>query len=65
MLLSPFRPGLLPLTLCTVVQSVQEAQLESFIADAESQRKFEDAASLKLSLVEIKHEIQKIVAGTA
>ena len=42
----------------------QEAQLESFIADAESQRKFEDAKALKMSLEEIRSEIGKIVAGT-
>ncbi|KAL7417929.1 FYVE zinc finger-domain-containing protein [Mrakia frigida] len=43
----------------------QEAQLESFIRDAESQRKFEDASSLKLSLAEIRQEVQKILAGTS
>lgn len=45
--------------------STQEAQLESFIRDAESQRKFEDASSLKLSLAEIRQEVQKIIAGTS
>ncbi|CED85205.1 FYVE finger-containing protein [Phaffia rhodozyma] len=39
----------------------QEAQLESFIAEAEGQRKFEDAASLKTSLEEIRAEIKRLV----
>jgi rabenosyn-5 len=41
----------------------QEALLESFIEEAKTHRKFEDAKSLKSNLFEIQAEIDKIVAN--
>jgi len=41
----------------------QEALLESFIEEAKTHRKFEDAKSLKSNLHEIQAEIDKIVAN--
>jgi rabenosyn-5 len=41
----------------------QEALLESFIEEAKTHRKFEDAKSLKSNLYEIRTEIDKIVAN--
>lgn len=41
----------------------QEALLESFIEEAKTHRKFEDAKTLKSNLHEIRAEIDKLVAG--
>jgi len=39
----------------------QESLLESFIEEAQAQRKFEDVKTLKISLKEIRREIEKIL----
>ncbi|KAH8087968.1 FYVE zinc finger-domain-containing protein [Filobasidium floriforme] len=41
----------------------QEAQLETFIAEANAQRKLEDARTLLISLEELRQEIARIAAG--
>jgi len=41
----------------------QEAQLEVFIAEANAQRKLEDARTLLISLEELRQEIARIAAG--
>jgi rabenosyn-5 len=41
----------------------QEALLESYVEDAKSRRKFEDAKTLKANLVEIRAEIDRIFAS--
>ena len=41
----------------------QEALLESFIEEAKTHRKFEDAKTLRSNLHEIRAEIDKVVAG--
>jgi len=41
----------------------QEALLESFVEEAQSRRKFEDAKTLKANLVEIRAEIDRIFAS--
>lgn len=38
----------------------QEAQLESYIADATAQRKYEDSKALQSALKEIRTEIERI-----
>jgi rabenosyn-5 len=38
----------------------QEALLESFVEEAQAQRKFEDVKTLKVNLEEIRAEIEKI-----
>jgi hypothetical protein len=40
----------------------QEALLESFVEEAQAQRKFEDVKTLKVNLGEIRAEIEKIFA---
>jgi len=40
----------------------QEALLEQFVEEAQAQRKFEDAKTLKANLQEIRSEIERIVA---
>jgi rabenosyn-5 len=42
----------------------QEALLESFVEEAQAQRKFEDVKTLKVNLGEIRAEIEKILANT-
>lgn len=42
----------------------QEALLESFVEEAQAQRKFEDVKALKVNLGEIRAEIEKIFANT-
>jgi rabenosyn-5 len=42
----------------------QEALLESFVEEAQAQRKFEDVKTLKVNLREIRAEIEKIFADT-
>ncbi|KDR81491.1 hypothetical protein GALMADRAFT_239465 [Galerina marginata CBS 339.88] len=41
----------------------QESLLESFVAEAQMQRKFEDVKTLKSNLAEIRQEIERIVEG--
>jgi rabenosyn-5 len=41
----------------------QEALLESFVEEAQAQRKFEDVKTLKVNLGEIRAEIEKIFGG--
>lgn len=41
----------------------QEALLESFVEEANAQRKFEDAKTLKVNLKEIRVEIEKLLNG--
>jgi rabenosyn-5 len=41
----------------------QEALLETFVQEAKSHRKFEDAQTLKTNLEEIRAEIDRIVAN--
>lgn len=41
----------------------QESLLESFIAEAAMQRKFEDVKTLKGNLAEIRHEIERLLEG--
>ncbi|KIP08146.1 hypothetical protein PHLGIDRAFT_69866 [Phlebiopsis gigantea 11061_1 CR5-6] len=41
----------------------QEALLESFVEEAKAQRKFEDVQALKTSLIEIRTEIDRILAA--
>lgn len=41
----------------------QEALLESFVEEAQAQRKFEDVKALKVNLGEIRAEIEKIFAN--
>ncbi len=41
----------------------QEALLESFVEEANAQRKFEDAKTLKVNLREIRAEIDKLLNG--
>jgi rabenosyn-5 len=41
----------------------QEALLESFIEEANAQRKFEDAKTLKANLKEIRIEIERLLNG--
>jgi rabenosyn-5 len=43
----------------------QEAQLETFIAEANAQRKLEDARTLLISLEELRQEIARIAAGVS
>ncbi|KAF9520663.1 hypothetical protein BS47DRAFT_1335850 [Hydnum rufescens UP504] len=43
----------------------QEALLETFILEANAQRKFEDVKSLKANLAEIRGEISKVVAASS
>lgn len=40
----------------------QEALLESFVEEAQAQRKFEDVKSLKLNLAEIRNEIERLLS---
>lgn len=42
----------------------QEALIESFVEEANAQRKFEDARTLKANLEEIRAEIERIVRDT-
>ena len=42
----------------------QETLLESFVEEAQAQRKFEDVKTLKMNLAEIRQEIEKILSGT-
>ncbi|CAA7267889.1 unnamed protein product [Cyclocybe aegerita] len=42
----------------------QEALLESFVEEAQAQRKFEDVKSLKINLAEIRLEIEKLLDGS-
>lgn len=42
----------------------QEALLESFVEEAKAHRKFEDVQTLKANLVEIRVEIDKILANS-
>lgn len=39
----------------------QESRLEAFVEEALAQRKFEDVKSLKLNLVEIRREIERML----
>jgi rabenosyn-5 len=41
----------------------QEALLESFVEEANAQRKFEDAKTLKVNLKEIRVEIERLLSG--
>ena len=41
----------------------QEALLESFVEEANAQRKFEDAKTLKENLKEIQQEIERLLNG--
>lgn len=41
----------------------QEALLESFVAEANASRKFEDAKTLRANLSEIRAEIERILAN--
>jgi rabenosyn-5 len=41
----------------------QEALLETFVQEAKSHRKFEDVQTLKANLVEIRSEIDRIIAN--
>ena len=41
----------------------QESLLESFITEATNQRKFEDVKTLRGNLVEIRHEIRRLLEG--
>lgn len=41
----------------------QEALLESFVEEAKAHRKFEDVKTLKMNLMEIRAEIEKILAN--
>ncbi|KAF9483871.1 FYVE-domain-containing protein [Pholiota conissans] len=41
----------------------QETLLESFVEEAQAQRKFEDVKTLKMNLAEIRQEIEKILSG--
>lgn len=41
----------------------QESLLESFVEEAQAQRKFEDVKTLKVNLVEIRQEIERILDG--
>lgn len=41
----------------------QEALLESFVEEAKTHRKFEDAQTLKANLTEIRAEIDRIIAN--
>lgn len=41
----------------------QEALLESFVEEANAQRKFEDAKTLKANLKEIRSEIDRLLSG--
>ena len=39
----------------------QESLLESFVEEAQAQRKFEDVKTLKVNLAEIRHEIERVL----
>lgn len=41
----------------------QEALLESFVEEAQNQRKFEDVKTLKVNLAEIRQEIERLLQG--
>jgi len=41
----------------------QETLLESFIEEAQAQRKFEDLKALKINLAEIRQEIERLLGA--